>query len=268
MKSTIGCMAAGVGVVVLAGVLQAANGIVITQKVTSGGTATTHQVQMDQNHMRVEMAGAKGEQQVMIFDGTKQVMYIVDPEKKTYSELTKDDADRLGAQLNDAMAQLKAQMANMPPAQRAQMEAMMKGRGAALPAATKPEFKKAGTATVGKWTCDRYEGYTNGEKTSEVCTVDPKALGLGLDDFAVTREMQEFFARIMPQIAGRMFAIGSVEKQGYPGVPIRQASNLMGREIISEISDVTRGPIAESAFAVPAGYEKQPFMGAAGRGRQ
>src|SRR5262245_45963489 len=99
--------------------------------------------------MRAAAGGPTGEEQAVIFDGGKQVMWMINDAKKSYYEMTKADVDRLGAQMNDAMAQMQAQMANLPPAQRAQIEAMMRGRG--MPAAAppvKPEYRKIGTDKV------------------------------------------------------------------------------------------------------------------------
>ena len=270
MRSAITRGVAAAAILALGTALQAANGVIITQKVTMGDSTRTTQVQFDANHMRAETPGARGESQVVIFDGAKQVLYIVNPERKTYSEMTKADADKLGAQVNDAMAQMQAQMANMPPEQRAQIEAMMKGRGmgAAMGGAAKPEYKKVGTDTVGKWTCDKYEGYVNGQKTMDLCTVDPKVLGFTPADFAVTRQMADFFSRIMPQGASRIFSIGDLATQGYAGIPIRTTTSMMGRTSTSELQDIQRGSIPESAFEVPAGFQKEPFMGGMGRGRQ
>lgn len=270
MRSAITRGVAAAAILALGTALQAANGVIITQKVTMGDSARTTQVQFDANHMRAETPGARGESQVVIFDGAKQVLYIVNPERKTYSEMTKEDADKLGAQVNDAMAQMQAQMANLPPEQRAQIETLMKGRGmgAAMGGAAKPEYKKVGTDTVGKWTCDKYEGYVNGQKTMDLCTVDPKVLGFTPADFAVTRQMADFFSRIMPQGASRIFSIGDLATQGYAGIPIRTTTSMMGRTSTSELQDIQRGSIPESAFEVPAGFQKEPFMGGMGRGRQ
>ena len=59
----------------------------------------------------------------------------------------------------------------MPPAQRAQMEALMRVRGTgaagAAAAAPKTQFRKTGTDRVGTWTCDKYEGTLNNQKVSE-----------------------------------------------------------------------------------------------------
>src|SRR6516162_2612159 len=66
----------------------AADGVVISMKTTGagGGTTSTNQIQLDANHMRAEMAGRGGGENGVVFDGTKQTLYIIDDSKKTYSE--------------------------------------------------------------------------------------------------------------------------------------------------------------------------------------
>lgn len=264
---------------VLAGTLQAADGLLIVEKTTSsGGTpqsrmegalgARTNQIQIERTRMRAESSDAKGEKQVMVFDGTKQVLDIIYIDKKTYTEMTKDDVEKMGGQLSDAMAQMQKQMANLPPEQRAQMEAMMKGRmgGAGTAAAPKVHYKKTGTDTVGKWTCDKYEGFDNDQKTSEVCTVDPKVLGFAASDFEISRQLAEFFKKMMPASAGQMFSIGTVADQGFSGVPVRRTFTIGERQVTTEITEVSRQNFPDSSYAVPAGFEKQAF-GAMGRGR-
>lgn len=251
---------------VLTGTAYAADGVLIVQKITTGnGTTQTHQVQMEAHRMRAESGDMAGGKQVMIFDGTKQVLTVIYPDRKAYSEMTQADADKFGGQMAGAMAQLEAQLKNMPPAQRAQMEAVLKGRGGAA-AATKTVYKRAGTDTVGKWTCDKYEGFDGATKTQEVCTVDPKALGFGATDFEVSKQMAEFFKKLVPQGSAQMFSIGTVESQGYSGVPVRHMMIIAGRQVTTEITEVTRQSFPDSAFQVPAGYEKTEFMGG-GRGR-
>src|SRR5262245_38041961 len=195
---------------VMTGSLQAASGLLIVEKTTSGGGAPqTGQIQIEATRMRAESTTMRGERQVVIFDGTKQVLTIIDPGKKTYSELTRADVDQLGSQMSEAMAQMQKQLATLPPEQRAQMEAMIKGRmgGAGIPGSSKIEYRKTGTDTVGKWTCDKYEGYEDGRKTSEVCTVDAKTLGFAESDFAVSKQMADFFSKLVPGAATRMFVI-------------------------------------------------------------
>lgn len=262
MKSIFTGLAYCAAVCALSGSVQAAAGLLIVEKTTQGGTATTNQIQVESNRMRAESTGPRGEKQVVIFDGARQVLIMIDNENKSYTEMTREDADRLGTQMADAMAQIQTQLAGMPPEQRAKIEAMMKGRmGGAGGAAPKPQYRRAGTETVGKWTCTRYEGYEGETKTSEVCTVEPKALGLTEADFAFTKQFVEFFKKIVPQMATQAFAIGTVEQQGFSGVPVKRKVSVLGREITTEITDVTRQTFPDTSYAVPAGYQKKPFGG-------
>ena len=257
IHKTIAC---GALVCVMSGSLQAANGVLIVEKTIQGGTATTNQIQIEANRMRAESTGPGGVKQVVIFDGARQVLTIIDAGNKSYTEMTKEDAEKLGAQMSDAMAQIKKQMAGMPPEQRAQIEGMMKGRmGGAGGAAVKPQYRKAGTESVGKWTCTKYEAFEGETKTSEVCTVEPKALGLTEVDFAFTKQFVEFFKRAVPQMATQAFAIGTVEQHGFSGVPIRRKVTVLGREVTTEITDVTRQTFPDTSYAVPAGYQKKAF---------
>ena len=94
----------------------AADGILIVEKTTTGGTAKTNQIQIEKTCMRAESEGANGGKQVFIFDGGAQVMRMIDYDKKTYTEMTKADVDRMSAQVAGAMAQMQEQLKNLPPA--------------------------------------------------------------------------------------------------------------------------------------------------------
>src|SRR3954464_4080531 len=110
----------------------AADGVQLVQKVTVGaGPAQTHQIEIEAKRMRMEVGGGQRGGQVVIFDGTRDVMMMIDDANKSYTEMTKADADALGSQVSSAMSQMQEAMKNMPPEQRAQIEAAMKGRGAA-----------------------------------------------------------------------------------------------------------------------------------------
>lgn len=241
--------------------VQAADGVLIVERATSGTSTRTGQIQIEPQRMRAEVTDGQGRVQVVIFDGAKQVMWMVDPANKTYREMTKGDVERMGGQLNAAMAQLQEQLKSMPPAQRAQIEAAMKGRGL-TPAKT--EYRRAGTDKVGKWTCTKYEGYEDGQKTSELCTVDPKDLGFAPSDFAVTRQMAEFFRGVMPQNA-QVLSLGTTEDQGFSGIPIRRIVGTGPSQTINETVEARRETFDDSLFVVPAGFTRQALPGQAGQ---
>src|SRR5439155_15736028 len=57
--------------------LQAADGVLVTEKTTTGGKTETHQIQVEKTRMRAEVSGPNGEPMAVIFDGTKQVLWIL-----------------------------------------------------------------------------------------------------------------------------------------------------------------------------------------------
>ena len=263
-----------VGVCVLAGAAQAADGLLLVQKTTSGTTVRTNRVQIERTRMRTESTDPSGAQQVMIFDGAKKVLTTIDVGKKTYREMTEADVEKMGAQMSGAMAQLQEQMKNMTPEQRAMMEKMSGRMGAAMAgmgAPVKVQYRKAGTDTVGKWKCDKYEGFKGEEKTSEICTVDPKVLGFAATDFEVSKQMAEFFKKMVPQMAEQMarqaFTLSSPEEQGFSGVPVRTSITVAGRQVTTEIVEAGRQTFPDAAYQVPAGFQKLDFMAGPGRGR-
>lgn len=250
----------------LAAPVSAADVIVISQQTTTGAKSETSQTHLDRNRMRAETADPTGNKRVVVFDGAAQVLRIIDDQAKTYREITKADVDRLGG-MPDVMTQMQQQMQNLPPEQRAQIEAMMKARGGISGAggpSGKTEYKKVGTDRVGKWTCDKYEGVRNGQKTSEVCTVDPKVLGFTAADLEVPKQLAEFFSKLMPHAEDRMFRVGTGDDKSFAGVPVRTVS-LGPQPSVTEVTDVSRQSLPDSTFAVPAGYQKTAF---GGRGRQ
>jgi hypothetical protein len=248
----------------------AAQGVLVVETTTVNGTPRTTQVQIEPTRMRTEIAGQNGTSQIVVFDGGKQILYMIDPAAKSYSEMTKADVDAAGAQLGGAMAQMQKALEGLPPAQRAQMEAMMKGRMGAMPGAAAPrtEYRRSGTSTVAKWSCDVYESFQNNQKTGEICTVSPSALGFTPADFEMSRQLAAFMRGLIPQGADQVFQSGRTQEQGYEGVPVRRVTTIAGRQTITELTSVARQTFPDSAFTVPAGFTKaaSPF-GAMGRGR-
>ncbi len=265
MKLQSTTIAACAAVLTLAAPAWAADGLLITGKTTANGSTTESQIQLTKDHLRMQTTGGNGPQ-VVTFDGTAQVVRMINDADKTYTELTKADVDRLSAQMSQMMAQMQEQMKNMPPEQRAQIEAMMRGRGAAMSPPPKTEYRKTGTAKVGAWTCTQYEGYQADKKVSELCTVSPSALGFTAADFEVTRQMADFFKSLVPPGMSNqeMFAIGDDATAGFSGVPVRM-STAGASPVVNEIQAVTRQNVPDSAFAVPAGYKKQALPMGGGR---
>jgi hypothetical protein len=226
---------------------QSADGILITQRVTSGGAPLTIQVQIQATRMRTEMAGPNGVTNVTIFDGGKGVLYNIDPLRRTYTEMTKADVAQLSAQLKVGSAEMQSQLEKLPPAQRAQMEAMMKG----------VELTRTGVDAVGGWTCDTYELTLAGQKIGERCTVPLATLGFVATDFDVMNEMAAFYAVMAPQFAGQLPGPAGVDAQGGAEFPVKTVLMTPGGAVTTEVIEAGRRAFSDSWFAVPPGFTKQ-----------
>lgn len=239
----------------------AADGVVMVQTITTGSNVARSEVQMSRTHLRTDLVDAAKRQQVIIYDGTKDVLYIIDVAGKSYVEMTRADAERMGAQMQAATAALRQQMAGMSPAQRAAMEQKLGPTMAAvLGGGARPTYKRTGSGQVGRWACETYDGYVGDRKASEVCAADPKVFGLTLDDFAVTAQMTGFVGSMMPELADRLVALGT-PAQGFSGLPIRSSSTVGSQPVTVELSEIRRVAIPDDAFQVPDGFRKQAMQG-------
>ena len=261
MKITVTFSTCGAALL-LAAQLHAADGVVISGTTAVGGKPRSTQIQITKDHIRSEIVSASGEAQTMIFDAVKQTLWIVNSDKKTYSEMTKADVEKFGAQMADVNVKMQEMIKNMSAEQRARMEQMMKGRGAAAPGAPprKTEYRRAGADRVSKWACAKYEGFRDNKKTSEVCTVDLKEIGISAADLDAAKQMAEFFAKISPQNADRA-SFGNDEEQGFSGFPVRQVTIVNDAQTVREVTDVSRQNIPDAAFALPQDVKKiaSPF---------
>jgi hypothetical protein len=85
-------------------------------------------------------------------------------------------------------------------------------------------------------------------------------------DFQVTKQLMEFFRKLEPQGADRMFAVGTPEEQGFSGVPVRRATFVNGQlQSVSETAEVRRQTFPASAFEV-RGIQEGMFLGSRGSG--
>ena len=117
----------------LAGAAQAGT-VIQQQELQPGGSQARQQVTIyvDAGKLRVEGENPGSGKYALIFDQAKQVTWMADLGKGTYMEFTAAQVQGMANQMQSAMRQMEAEMANMPPDQRAMMEQMMKGRMGAM----------------------------------------------------------------------------------------------------------------------------------------
>jgi hypothetical protein len=84
---------------------------------------------------RIEDLRGKRPQVTIFMDET---MYVLEPAQKTYTVMDKAAIEKMSGKMDDAAQQMQAELANIPPEQRAMVEQMMKQNGGGAPAMGPP----------------------------------------------------------------------------------------------------------------------------------
>ncbi|MGH8370846.1 MAG: hypothetical protein ACRESC_07675, partial [Gammaproteobacteria bacterium] len=119
------------------------------------------------NKVRMESCDAQGGG--AIYDAGTHTLTVLMPKRHAYLILDQQSAAQMGAQMQDAQKQMQAQMATLPPDQRAMAEQMMAQRGLNS-GQTKIEAKDLGSSsTVAGYHCREMQIVTNGMPGLKMC---------------------------------------------------------------------------------------------------
>ncbi|MGV6852990.1 MAG: DUF4412 domain-containing protein [bacterium] len=210
---------------------------------------------------RLSMSSDKNNQ--VIFDSTKQQFMMIDHKKKSYMVFTQADLEKLGDVVNSAMAQLDAQLAQMPPAQREQMKRMMQSQmGAMMPKKDKPMIVHTGKhKKVAGYDCEVVTVELGRVSKGESCVADANDLGIPADDMRAFAGLQEFSKSMMEKLPdmGQDFGLTSMNPREFP-VSYRHGKTR------GELQSISTDTVDEKYFTVPSGYKKQEMPGIGGRG--
>jgi hypothetical protein len=77
---------------VMAWPASAADGVLVVERTTTGASVRESRIEIEPRRIRVELSEAGGAGQVVVFDGTRQVMWMIDPPRKSYTEITSQGA--------------------------------------------------------------------------------------------------------------------------------------------------------------------------------
>lgn len=203
--------------------------------------------------------------QNMVFRGDKKVFWIIDAEKKTYSEMDEAALKAMGEQMNSAMTQMQEALKGMPPEQRAQMEKMMGGKMKGMTPPKQTVKPMGQTKTINGFAC---AGYTvsGGAGETEVWAADPKVLKLDATAMAAFKEFAEFMKSSFPgmeRIADLAQDFDHPREDQVPGFPVLSIhKDKSGKEDFrSELTKLTNGSVEASAFELPAGFKKTAMPG-------
>jgi hypothetical protein len=236
-------------------------GVTLTYEGKSAGKERSYtiMVSIEGNKLRVDSTGDRGGT-VMIFDGDQKKMISVDPEKKTYMEITEADVAKIKKTRDQMQQQLEERLKQLPPEQRKKMEEMMgqmgQKHGALKDRKTETKLEPlGGRKSYHGFSCETYRRTRDGQNITEECIIPWKATGLSKNDFQVMEKFDAFFGKMGG--GGREDPTYS-EIANSPGVPAFVATlhsdGSHGAE--EELTRLKRQSVPSSAFTAPAGFTK------------
>ncbi len=247
----------------------------------AGVTVTVHGDDKDEqslisiegNKMRIESNKAAGRKEsLMIYDGDQQKMLIVDPDKKTYSEITPQAihalTDRMQKQMEEAKAKMTPEqrkqfdemMSKMSPEQRQQMM----GKAAAQPPAKEKEqlkWERTGTRqTVAGYNCEGFREIKDGKVDAEGCYIPWSAGAITKADLAPFKKMEEFMGQSGTKAPDRRLSSFARLEEG-PGFPVEWRPADSDSKAKQTVTSIKRGTVSSDKFQAPAGYTKTDAFG-------
>ncbi len=216
--------------------------------------------------MEIQQDGDEGPN-LIIFRGDKNLLWVVDEQDKSYFQMDRATVERMSNQISGALKQYEAQLAQLPPEQRAQLEKMLKGRLPQPAPKEKVEIRKTGdTATLEGYPCLRYDIYRGDTKDSEIWATDLGNVQGAHNFSALLRSIGEFWEPIMNSFPGGrnpgeldFAALGGL--QGFPIVVKNyDAAGRVTNEV--HMTSISVQEMPDTIFEVDPSYKlRDPFKG-------
>jgi hypothetical protein len=185
----------------------------------------------------------------------------IDHKKKEYSEITLAEMEaamkEAAVKMDEANAQMKEQMANMPPAVREKMEKMMGGIAGAV------TVTKGGTRQVAGYTCQDYAVAMGESMITKICATTALQFPAPNVDYRKFASFAGAGAAMANNPMVKSMGKMADEMKKIEGFTIAESTSMkmMGRSMDSskEAVEIKKGPIPASAFDVAEiakGYKK------------
>lgn len=215
-------------------------------------------------HGKIRMGTGNTQEGYMIFDPEAEAIIAVNMDDRTYFVVDEAFAAQVGDMQSQVMAQMEAQLAQLPPAQREQVKKMMMQRMPQMDAGNAaqtqpPEFRKTGKSkTVAQWRCDVIEVYQGNEKKAQQCVVDPGDLDIPRRDFETMVKMQELALKIADKLGPMGQGVAGFSQMMSDRMPVEYIDYDNGRpDQKGRVQSVDHADIDARRFEIPAGFKRQ-----------
>jgi hypothetical protein len=212
---------------------------------------------------RMDQSGADGSFSIILLDD--EFLYL-DHAQKNYMVMDEAMLEGIGDQVNEAMKEMEAQLAALPPEQRAMVEQMMSDQMSGMAMSMDIpvlEIRKLGPGRWQSYDCTLAEMLEDGTKIQEICSVD-------FDEVDGSGDVRDSFMRM----AGMLTKLYEAIPFGGEGVrnpmemlnelegfPVRALEFENGKPVRETILESTREEAIDAKiFALPSDYSRiDPF---------
>lgn len=236
-----------------------------------GGGVSRASLSLKPGRFRMDIQGGARSVSIL-FDAAARRLWLVDHARRSYVEIGDDEV----RQIRQVRQRLEAQLSQLPPGAREQMERMMTPPGFSRVEAVPPDLceapKVVGTETVLGVPARIVEGCRSlaGARwvTCRFWVAEGRAVGLGPEEVRVLAGFADFFLDLVGTV-GLPAALEGVDLLVHPRperfaelgvdfpVVVKAARIENGRETATMVLDrISRDPLPDAAFTVPQGYER------------
>jgi hypothetical protein len=195
-----------------------------------------------------------------------EVMYAIDHNRRTYAVLDRAAMKQIAESMNQAVANMKAQLDDMSPEKRATMERLL----SASPRGPMRYRKTPRSEKVAGRSCRVWEGLQNERRLVEYCVVPYASIAGGAEIMGAMKNMITLMDEVFVVMDenGIKDAVFSNEWRGVraiDGYPVLIRMFEHGRPVSEEVLKSARvAAVPASHFQVPAGYREEKVQPAAG----
>lgn len=193
-----------------------------------------------------------------LFDTETRSLIVVDPDEKTWTSLDEEAMQQAAGQMNAAMAEMREQLEQMPPEQRAMVEKMMGGMADAGRMVETKVDRTGTTLNKAGYDCAQVFMSVGSMARSELCVVAPDELDIPPADRQALDAMQDHMKKFADTMSNAFGAAGSTFDFGFDsvgGIPVYIKQDDQPSAQILE--DVSHSGVDADLFRIPQGYREE-----------
>lgn len=212
---------------------------------------------------RVEQPAEGPGAEYMVFKD--DVLYVIEPAKKSYVALDRQTIEAVGGVIDDAMSRVRQELARLPPEQRVMVEQMMGSRAGALmnPGGGPRPITASDTGRADEAAgheCRVWELSRDDQVFQELCVVDFSEVPGGEDLRALASRMSS----LMQELSGTLSELGLNPRDfeamwDVDGYPVRVREVVEGQPAAKQtvLTAWREEAFPATLFGIPEGYERR-----------